>query len=57
MIKHIKSYSQYGEHCGVAKQIEDKTVDVIPHPKFKGLWQFKINDEIWMCSDYAFDNK
>lgn len=57
MVKHIKSYMKYGDKCGIAKQVEGKVVEVIPHPKFKGLWQFEINGEKWMCSNYAFDEE
>lgn len=46
-----------GKDIGVAKQVQGKVVEVIPHPKFKGLWQFKFRGEIWMASDYAFVNE
>lgn len=50
MTKLIKS----GENIGVAKQVQGYRVEVIPHPKYKGLWQFKTNEGAWVASDYAF---
>jgi len=44
-----------GKNIGVAKQVQGQVVKVIPHPKFKGLWQFKAFGEIWVASDYAFE--
>lgn len=44
-----------GKDIGVAKQVQGQVVDVIPHPKFKGLWQFKAFGEIWMASDFVFE--
>ena len=43
-----------GKDIGVAKQVQGQVVEVIPHPKVKGLWQLKFRGEIWMASDYAF---
>lgn len=43
-----------GKNIGIAKQIQGQVVEVIPHPKFKGLWQFKKFGDTWMASDYAF---
>ena len=43
-----------GDNIGIAKQVHGKIVNVIPHPKFKGLWQFKFSGEKWVASDYAF---
>lgn len=54
MQKVIKSYLEYGERCGIAKQVEGKVVDAEPHPKFKCLWQFKFGGETWVASNYAF---
>lgn len=44
-----------GKDIGVAKQVQGQVVEANPHPKFKGLWQFKAFGEIWMASDYAFE--
>lgn len=50
MLRTIKS----GANIGVAVQVQGQTVEVIPHPRFKGLWQFEFNSEKWIASDYAF---
>lgn len=50
MKKTIKS----GKNNGVATQIQGYEVDVIPHPKHKGMWQFTFGGETWIASDYAF---
>ena len=50
MIKTIKQ----GKNNGIAVQVQGQTVDVIPHPRFEGLWQFEFEGETWMASDYAF---
>lgn len=50
MKKTIKS----GKNIGVVVQNQGETVEVIPHPRFKGMWQFEWNGELWMASDYAF---
>lgn len=44
-----------GIDVGIAKQVQGQIVEVIPHPKFKSLWQFEAFCEIWMASDYAFE--
>lgn len=41
---------------GIAKQVRGHIVYVEPHPKFKGVWQFKFNGEIWLASDWAFED-
>ena len=46
---------EWGKDIGIAKQVQGQVVEVIPYPKFKGLWQFKAFGEIWMASDYAFE--
>lgn len=43
MKKAIKSYFKYGEHCGVAKQMEGKVVDA--EQDKHGHWHFKVGDE------------
>ena len=50
MTKLIKT----GENIGVAKQVQGYRVEVVPHPKNKGMWQFKTNEGTWIASDYAF---
>lgn len=41
MIKKIKSYEKYGEHCGIASAVQGKIVDVEPHPRHgEGMWRF-----------------
>ena len=50
MTKLIKS----GENIGVAKQVQGYRVEVIPHTRFKGLWQFEFCGEKWIASDNAF---
>lgn len=44
----------------IAKPVRGQVVDVIPHPKFEGLYQFEftgenMKKETWMCSRYAFE--
>lgn len=39
---------------GIAKQVRGYTVEVVPHPKFNGMWQFEFSGEKWIASDYAF---
>ena len=44
----------------IAKPVRGQIVDVIPHPKFKGLFQFEftgenIKKEMWMYSKFAFE--
>ena len=55
MKKTIKGGNGDYEKLGIAKQVAGKTVDVIPHPKFLGLWQFEYGDDKWIASDYAFE--
>lgn len=43
-----------GKDIGIAKQVQGQVVKVIPHPQFKGLWQFKKFGKTWIVSDYAF---
>lgn len=50
MQKTIKT----GENIGIAQQVQGKVVDVHPHPRFKGLYQFEYMSDTWMCSNYAF---
>ena len=50
----MKKTIKQGKNNGIAIQVQDQTVDVIPHPRFKGLWQFEFEGELWMASDYAF---
>ena len=53
MIKHIKQ----GDRIGVAKQVQGAVVDVYPHQKFKGMYEFVYRNEKWTCSSYAFDEE
>ena len=50
MLKTIKS----GKNIGIAEQVQGQTVYAIPHPRFKGLWQYEFKGEKWIASDYAF---
>lgn len=50
----MKKVIKVGENIGVAKQVQGKVVEAIPHPRFKGLWQFEFCGEKWMASNYAF---
>lgn len=50
MLRTIKS----GTNIGIAVQVQGQTVDAVPHPRFKGLWQFEFNGETWMSSNAAF---
>ncbi len=50
----MRKIIKIGENIGVAKQVQGHIVEVVPHPKFKGMWQFQIGDEKWIASDYAF---
>lgn len=43
-----------GKDIGIAKQVQGYVVEVIQHPRFKGLWRFKLFGETWIASDYAF---
>ena len=52
MKKAIKSYFKYGEHYGVAGQVEGRIVDA--EQDKHGHWHFKVGDEKWIASDYAF---
>ncbi len=55
MKKAIKNGME--KDIGVAKQVQGQVVEVTPHPKFKGLWQFKVFGENWMASNYAFESE
>lgn len=52
MIKVIKSYIEYGEHCGIAKQVEGKVVNA--ELRKDNLWHFEFGGDRWIASDYAF---
>lgn len=52
MIKVIKSYIEYGEHCGIAKQVEGKVVNA--ELGKDNLWHFEFGGNRWVASDYAF---
>ena len=52
MIKIIKSYMEYGENCGIAKQVQGQSVDA-EKDKY-GMWHFMFSGEQWVASDYAF---
>lgn len=52
MIKVIKSYIEYGEHCGIAKQVEGKVVNA--ELGKDNLWHFEFGGDRWVASDYAF---
>ena len=52
MIKIIKSYMEYGENCGIAKQVQGQSVDA-EKDKY-GMWHFMFSGERWVASDYAF---
>ena len=41
----MKKTIKQGKNNGIAIQVQDQTVDVIPHPRFKGLWQFEFEGE------------
>lgn len=49
-----KTIKTGGDKVGIAKQVQGFTVDVIPHPKYKGFWQFEFIGDTWVASDYAF---
>ena len=46
-----------GKNIGVAEKPQGKIVNVIPHPKHKGMWRYEFDGEIWCASDYAFEDK
>ena len=50
----MKKTIKKGKNNGIAVQVQGQTVEVIPHPRFKGLCQFEFEGELWMASDYAF---
>lgn len=52
MKKIIKSYMEYGEHCGIAKQVEGKVVNA--ELRKDNLWHFEFGGDRWIASDYAF---
>lgn len=52
MTRIIKS----GKNIGIAEQVQGKTADVKPHPRFKGMWLFEFKGETWIASDYAIIN-
>lgn len=52
MKKIIKSHMEYGEHCGIAKQVEGKVVNV--ELRKDNLWHFEFGGDRWIASDYAF---
>lgn len=52
MQKVIKSYMEYGENCGVAKQVQGQIVDA--EKDIHGMWHFEFRGERWIASDYAF---
>ena len=51
----MKKTIKTGKNIGIAEQTQGKTVDVIPHHRFKNTWQFELDGETWMASDYAFE--
>lgn len=53
MVKTIKSYYKHGEHCGIAKQVEGKTVDAVEDSS--GHWHFEVDGVKWVASNYAFE--
>ena len=50
----MKRTIKTGENIGIAKQVQGLTVNVVPHPRLKNMWQFQASGHIWMASDYAF---
>ena len=53
----MKVKIKQGKNIGVAVQVQGAIVDVKPHPRFKGMYAFTYNGELWTCSDYAFDKE
>ena len=53
MVKTIKSYYKHGEHCGIAKQVEGKTVDAVEDSSEH--WHFEVDGVKWVASNYAFE--
>ena len=53
MKKKIRS----GKNIGIAEQVQGLEVEVVPHPIYKDVWRFNHNGEIWMATDYAFENE
>lgn len=53
MQKVIKSYFKYGEHCGIAKQVQGQAVDA--EKDEYGNWHFSFGNDRWIASDYAFE--
>ena len=51
--KRIKSYLQYGEKCGIAKQVEGKVVDAYKDDNY-GKWHFELNGEKWISEGSVF---
>ena len=56
-VTDMKKIIKSGKNNGVADQVQGQEVDVIPHPKHKGMWQFVFGNETWIASDYAFEDE
>ena len=50
----MKRIIKTAKNIGVATKVQGQTVDVIPHPRYKGMWQFEFDGDKWIASDYAF---
>ena len=44
-----------GKDNGIADKVQGQIVEVIPHPKYEGMWQFNYGKDTWIASDYAFE--
>ena len=51
----MKKKIKQGGNLGIAIQVQEQIVEVMPHTRFKGMWSFTLNGEKWIASDYAFE--
>ena len=52
----MKKIIKTGENIGIATQVQGLIVEVVPHPRFAGMWSFHANGFNWIASDYAFED-
>jgi len=38
---------------GIAECLRNQIVDIITHPRFENLYQFKHGKDTWLCSEFA----
>lgn len=50
----MKKVIKTGDNIGICNLVQGKVVDVQPHPKYKDLFVFTYDGQIYHCSEYAF---